>query len=60
MSERKGTYWRIAWSKDWFRATPWSFNGKNMPYIGKRTEPRAVTMRTLGPVAILSINLDLK
>ena len=66
MADRtEGTYWRIAWSKDWADAHPWSLSGELMPYIGRRvqrysdkgTYKGGVQMIIIGPIAIIGVTI---
>jgi hypothetical protein len=53
-----GTYWRIAWSRDWMSLKPWSLDGVPMPYVGARTSTTpAVKLRVLGPISLISVTL---
>ena len=62
MSDRRdaspGTYWRVAWSKDWDTLVPWSMSGVAMPYIGSRTELNGVGMIVLGPLAVIHVTIN--
>jgi hypothetical protein len=60
MGERRqaGTYWSVQFSSDWRKLVPWSLDGKDMPYFGARvSEKLAVKMRTIGPIALISVTL---
>lgn len=52
------TFWRLAWSKNWFSRHPWSLDQKPLPFIGKGTSVKgAVVVRTLGPVSLMSVRI---
>lgn len=53
-----GTYWRFALSSDWLGKTPWSINGRPVPYIGSLSSTNGSTkIRALGPLALISVTV---
>lgn len=46
---------RWLWSRDWNERTPWSLDGEDMPYIGRRVKDygdgKVLTFWVFGPIA---------